>query len=77
METYDWDDLIKRWEVERITQVQVIGQLLLHGKSNHKLLWSVKVNVAKLESQVEALVERLTALEERLKTLEKRQKRQN
>ena len=68
MDTYDWDVLIKRWEVERITEVQVIGQLLLHGKSTTDLLRSVRINVAK--RQVKTLVERL-------KTLEKRQKRQN
>ena len=77
MDTYEWDDLIKRWETERITQVQVIGQLLLHGKSAANLLRSVRITVANQERQMKKLEKRLTALEERLKALERRLRRQN
>ncbi len=76
METYDWDVLIKMWETERMTDVQVIGQLLLHGKAAADLLWSLKVTMANLERQTKTLAERLTALEKRLTALEKRQRRQ-
>ncbi len=75
METYDFDVLIEMWETKRITEVQVIGQLLLHGKAAADLLWSLKVTMANLERQTKTLEERLTALEKRLAALEKRQRR--
>ncbi len=77
METYDWDVLIRRWETERITEVQVIGQLILQGKSASDLLWSLRVAGTNLENRVKTLEKRLTALEERLNALERRQRRQN
>lgn len=33
---HEWSELIKLWELERLTSEQVIGQLLRHGEQSHR-----------------------------------------
>ncbi len=77
MEPYDFDVLIKKWETERITEVQVIGQLIVHGKSAADTLRSFEITIPGLQTRVERLEKRQAALEKRLATLERLQKRHN
>ncbi len=77
METYDFDVLIKMWETEKISEVQVIGQLLLHGKAAADILRSLEITIPNLKIRVEKLEKRQTALEKRLDALERLLKRRN
>ncbi len=77
MEPYDFDVLIKKWETEQMTDVQVIGQLIVHGKSAADMLSSLEFTIPNLKTRVKKLEERQTVLEERLAALERLQKRQN
>ena len=77
MEPYDFDVLIKKWETGRITEVQVIGQLIVHGKLAADMLRSLEITIPNLKARVKRLEEQIIALEERLAALERIQKRQN
>ncbi len=70
MERYDWDVLINLWETEKMTEVQVIGQLILHGKAAADILRSLEITIPNLKM-------RLKTLEKRQAALERLQKRQN
>ncbi len=60
MSMYDWDDLIKGWELETLTVEKAIGQLLAWGQLVAKSLRSLGVKLSNL-------VRRPAALERRLK----------
>ncbi len=78
MQTYDWEALAEDWEAEKVTMVQVVGQLIVQAKLAATVLRSLDdITIPGLKNQVKTLEKRLTALEERLNTLEKRQKRQD
>jgi len=60
---YEWSELIKLWELERLTTEQVIGQLLRHGEQSHR-------TIADTRRQLEILTQTLTTLTARVTTLE-------
>ncbi len=59
MSMYDWDDLIKGWELETLTVEKAIGQLLTWGQLVAKSLRSLGVKLSNLENRLAALERRL------------------
>ncbi len=59
MSMYDWDDLIKGWELETLTVEKAIGQLLTWGQLVAKSLQSLGVKLSNLENRLAALERRL------------------
>jgi len=58
---YDWAELIKLWELERLTTEQVIGQLLKYGEAVHRGEAALQRRVETLEQTVATLIARDTA----------------
>ncbi len=46
---YEWSELIKLWEHEQVTQMQVIGQLLKHGEAQQALLVALQRRLEQVE----------------------------
>ncbi len=59
MSMYDWDDLIKSWELETLTVEKAIGQLLTWGQLVAKSLQSLGAKLSNLENRLAALERRL------------------
>ncbi len=55
---YDWTELIERWEHERMTPEQVIGQLLKYGEQSHKNEAELRRRLETVEQTVAMLVAR-------------------
>ncbi len=68
MATYAWAELIKRWESERLTTEQVIGQLLQQGQQSQT---TVQPLVQTTQRRQEALEQALAALSTRVAVMEK------
>ena len=65
MAMYAWAELLKLWELERLSTEQVIGQLVQYGQQNSSALAAVQRRQDGLEQLLTALVARVTALETR------------
>jgi hypothetical protein len=55
---YDWSELTKLWEVERVTTEQAIGQLIKHGEAHHRILVDLQRRLDRLEQGVALLTAR-------------------
>ena len=60
---YDWIELTKLWEVERVTTEQVIGQLINHGEAQHRTLVALQRRQEQIEQAIAGLTVRVTQLE--------------
>lgn len=49
---YEWSELIKLWEREQVTPVQVIGQLLKHGEAQAAQLTALQRRMEQMEQTV-------------------------
>lgn len=65
MAMYAWAELLKLWELERLSTEQVIGQLLQQGQQHSSALAAVQRRQEGLEQLLAALAARVTALETR------------
>ena len=65
MAMYAWAELLKLWELERLSTEQVIGQLLQQGQQHSRALAAVQRRQEGLEQLLAALAARVTALETR------------
>lgn len=52
---YEWSELLKLWEHEQVTEMQVIGQLLKHGEGQHALNHSLLRRLEQVEHALAAL----------------------
>ncbi len=77
MGTYDWPDLLNRWERKELTMDQAIGQLLQWAQETGQTVPDCQRRVASLERQLKALIEQLEALRRQLEALADRQRRQD
>ncbi|MFN8494662.1 MAG: hypothetical protein U0350_44080 [Caldilineaceae bacterium] len=55
---YDWKELIELWEHERLTQEQVIGQLLKYGEQFHRHEVELRRRLEQVEQTVATLLAR-------------------
>ena len=65
MAMYAWAELLKLWELERLSTEQVIGQLLQQGQHQNSALAAVQRRQDGLEQLLAALAARVTTLEAR------------
>lgn len=62
MSLYDWDKLLRQWEVEAITIEQAIGQLLLWASDADETLKKVSEEVERLQRQNLTLIGQVKTL---------------
>ena len=55
---YDWTELTKLWEVERVTAEQAIGQLIKHGEAHQLSLVDLQRRMERLEHTIALLTTR-------------------
>jgi len=55
---YEWTELIKLWEQERLTPEQVIGQLLRYGQQVHSAEAELRRRLETLEQTMATFVAR-------------------
>ena len=60
---YEWSELIKLWELERLTTEQVIGQLLRHGEQSQRTMADTRRQLEILTQTLTTVTARVTALE--------------
>jgi len=65
MAMYAWAELLKLWELERLSTEQVVGQLLQQGQQQNSTLAAVQRQQDGLEQLLAALAARVSALEAR------------
>ncbi|MFN8489804.1 MAG: hypothetical protein U0350_19620 [Caldilineaceae bacterium] len=53
---YEWTELMKLWEQERLTPEQMIGQLLRHGQQLQNTQLVLQRRLEMLEQALEALL---------------------
>lgn len=52
---YEWPELIRLWEHEQVTEVQVIGQLLKYGEAQHTQIMTLQRRLEQVEHTVSIL----------------------
>ena len=65
MAAYEWAELEQLWAQERLSETQMLGQLLQWGRQNHTATLQVQRQVEALTQVVAALTQRVTLLETR------------
>ncbi|MCE7988464.1 MAG: hypothetical protein DYG89_45480 [Caldilinea sp. CFX5] len=49
---YEWAELIKLWERDQVTEIQVIGQLLKHGEAQQARLNTLQRRLEQMEQRL-------------------------
>ena len=49
---YEWLELIKLWERDQVTEIQVIGQLLKHGEAQQARLTELQRRLEQVEQRL-------------------------
>ncbi|MFN8495725.1 MAG: hypothetical protein U0350_49495 [Caldilineaceae bacterium] len=65
MAAYEWAELEQLWAQERLSETQMLGQLLQWGRQNHVATLNVQRQVEVLTQMVAALTQRVSLLEAR------------